>query len=133
MYYPRDPHVVRANTTLTLPLHSLSLYAAMVDVLTSWKISSFVALFLQSILYGIYIITCGNCAVALTTVNGRWKSVRETQWPLLLAGAFLLLNATCSVCIQFYRCLVLLVFRGPFQPINWMTTVEVCCMPSYVM
>ena len=84
----------------------------MVNFLTSFRVCSLVSLFLQSILYGIYLITSGSCAAALTRVNGRWRSRRELQWPFLLAGFFLLLNTTCGLCIQFYNCLDPIVRRG---------------------
>jgi len=82
-----------------------------VDVLTGFEVPTLVAVFLQSILYGIYLVTCGNCASALTRVNGRWRNRREIQWPFLLAGTFLLINSTVIVCIGFYRCLELLAFN----------------------
>jgi len=110
--------------------HHLSLYAAMVDAFTRLSTSNFVALFLESILYGIYIITCWTCAVALTRVNGRWKTMREIQWPFLLTGILLLLNTTSNLCLQFYRCLELLVYRGPVYS-GWMTTVKVCYAVQY--
>lgn len=88
----------------------------MVDTLTSFRLINLVTLFLQSVLYGIYIVTCGNCAVAVTRVNGRWRRRREMQWPFLLAGTFLLINATCNLCFQFYRCLELLWYTGPSRP-----------------
>jgi len=84
----------------------------MVDLLTDLRIFSLVSLFLQSVLYGIYIITSGSCARALTRVNGRWRSKRELQWPFLLAGLFLFVNTTCSLFIQLYKCLELLVHGG---------------------
>jgi len=77
----------------------------MVDILTDFPIFSLVSLFLQSILYGIYLITCGSCAAALTRVNGRWRSRRELQWPFLLSGFFLFLNTTCFLCLHLYACL----------------------------
>jgi len=86
------------------------------DVLTDLPIFNLVSLFLQSILYGIYLITCGGCAAALSRVNGRWRSRKELQWPFLLAGLFLLLNMTRYLCIQFYSCLEPLIHRGSDGP-----------------
>jgi len=88
----------------------------MVNFLTDFRVSSLVSLFLQSILYGIYLITSGSCAAALTRVNGRWRSRRELQWPFLLAGFFLLLNTTCGLCIQFYNCLDPVLHGGSGGP-----------------
>jgi len=77
--------------------------------LAAFRICNLIALFLQPMLYGIYIVTCGNCATALTRVNGRWRSREEIQWPFLLAGAFLLINTTCSICIQLLNCIEVFV------------------------
>ena len=75
----------------------------MTDVLRDLRMCSLLSLFLQPILYGIYLVTCRRCAAALTRVNGRWRSRRELQWPFLLAGIFLLTNTTCSLCLQLYN------------------------------
>jgi len=88
-------------------------------------ISNLVALFLQSILYGIYIVTCWNCAGALTRTNGGWRSRKEIHWLFVVAGTFLLINTTCNVCLQFYKCLQLLVYRAPAAT-NWIIVVKVC-------
>ena len=114
-----------------LPLSGL--YSAMLDqdVLTNFRTSRLITLFLQSILYGIYIITSGSCARALTRVNGRWRSRRELQWPFLLAGAFLLVNTTYNVCIRLYNFLIIFVYRGsdrlsiPNTFSRWSLVVEV--------
>ena len=88
----------------------------MVNGFTDLYIFYLLSLFLQSILYGVYLITCGSCAAALTRVNGRWRSRKELQWPFLLAGAFLLLNTTCYLCIQFHNCLEPFVYTGSDGP-----------------
>jgi len=128
--WPTSKRGLLEDTSPALLHHHLSLRAAMVDVFTRLSTSNFVALFLECILYGIYIVTCWTCAVALTRVNGRWKSIREMQWPFLLAGILLLLNTTSNLCLQFYRCLELLVYRGPVYS-AWMTSVKVCDTVQY--
>jgi len=99
-------------TTLFPSPSVLGLSFAMVYFSTDFRICSLLALSLQSMLYGIYLITSGSCAVALTRVNGRWRSRREMQLPFLFAGLFLFLNMTCGLCIQFYSCLALFVHGG---------------------
>jgi len=106
----------------------------MVDVLTGLDISTLVTLFIQSTLYGIYIVTCGNCAVVLTRVDGRWKGRHEIHWVFLIAGTILLANTTCYVAFQLHRCFQLFVFgRGPDgsavnnDPLTWLNIAKVRC------
>jgi len=121
---PTRSSQLAGNIHLSLLFHLLCSYAAMADYLTNLTIANLTALFLQSILYGIYITTCGDCARALTRVNGRWKSRQEMQWPFLLAGGLLLINTTCSLSIELQRCIDLLVYKGPIQSV-WIIVVKV--------
>jgi len=115
------------STILALFFRLPSVYAAMVDTLTGLTTYNLVALLLQSTLYGVYIFTCGTCAGALTRTNGRWRSRKEMQWPLLLAGCFLLMNTSCNVCVQLYRCIELLAMSEPTESHSgWTSIIKVC-------
>ena len=114
------------STILALFFRLHNAYTAMVDTLDGLSAYNLVALLLQSTLYGVYIFTCGTCAGALTRTNGRWRSRKEIQWPLLLAGAFLLMNTSCNVCVQLYRCIELLVMKEHTEPhTGWTSVIKV--------
>jgi len=132
-FFPGNPITLLVLNSILSSFHS-PLHKTMADVLTRLDISTLVALFLQSTLYGIYIVTCGNCAVVLTRVNGRWKRRHEIHWIFLIAGTILLANTTCYVFFQLYRCFQLFVLRrGPEgsavnnDPLTWLNISKVRC------
>ncbi|KAJ7625663.1 hypothetical protein FB45DRAFT_1060327 [Roridomyces roridus] len=60
-------------------------------------------LFLESVFYGIYLVTCGFCIPALFVHEDRLKRLRDLNWPMVLVGFFMFSIATVDVVLQFYR------------------------------
>ncbi|TFK32661.1 hypothetical protein BDQ12DRAFT_638462 [Crucibulum laeve] len=61
------------------------------------------ALFTESIVYGIYLVTCGYCAQQLFMVNGRCKRLGEYHWPMVIVAILLLIFSTLDVAMGFYH------------------------------
>jgi hypothetical protein len=62
-------------------------------------------LFLESIFYGIYLVTCGACikTLLLSRLGDRLKPVRELNWAMLIVVFILFGVATVDAILQFYR------------------------------
>jgi hypothetical protein len=60
-------------------------------------------LFLESVLYGIYLVTCGFCLQKLLTSQHGLKQLRELNWPMLVVVFLLFGIATVDAVLQFYR------------------------------
>ncbi|TFK33582.1 hypothetical protein BDQ12DRAFT_657757 [Crucibulum laeve] len=67
-------------------------------------------LFTESVVYGIYLVTCGYCAQHLFMIDGRWKRLREYHWAMVIVAALLLTFATLDVTTGFYHNLRAFVF-----------------------
>ncbi|TFK33591.1 hypothetical protein BDQ12DRAFT_670121 [Crucibulum laeve] len=59
-------------------------------------------LFMESVLYGMYLVTCGYCAQYLFLIDGRWKRLREYNWAMVIVAILLLILATLDVTMGFY-------------------------------
>jgi hypothetical protein len=60
-------------------------------------------LFLESIFYGIYLVTCGACLKTLLFSGDRLKPVRELKWAMLVVVFILFAVATVDAVLQFYQ------------------------------
>jgi len=106
--------------------------------------SHIAALFLQSVFYGIYIVTCGFLAAVLTRTStsghactARWRTSAEINWILLIASVFLLLNTTLNIILGVYRLVMLLAYQVSAQDgsLSWVYTAKVsfsssACLPG---
>ncbi|KAJ7846032.1 hypothetical protein B0H14DRAFT_963320 [Mycena olivaceomarginata] len=96
-------------------------------------------LFLESIFYGIYLVTCGVClkTLLLSRLGDRLKPVRELNWAMLIVVFILFGVATVDAILQFYRNLhTFQIANGPgdaagdfsdiSDPINVVKSATVC-------
>ncbi|KAJ7886671.1 hypothetical protein B0H13DRAFT_2044062 [Mycena leptocephala] len=94
-------------------------------------------LFLESVLYGIYLVTCGFCLQKLLTSQHGLKQLRELNWPMLVVVFLLFGIATVDAVLQFYRNLhTFQIANGPgdatedftniSDPINVVKSATVC-------
>jgi hypothetical protein len=95
-----------------------------------------VSLFVQSIAFGMYLISCVSCAEVLLrigeTPHRRWRRRGELRWVTISAGIALLVTASLNMSLGFYR--NLLAFTGPGGPEkaladtnSWINVVKVRC------
>lgn len=66
-----------------------------------------VSLFIQSFLYGLYLISCYFCASALLIIGSppRWRRTSEIRWVICLAALFLVANSTLNLALTLLRAL----------------------------
>ncbi|KAF7332999.1 hypothetical protein MVEN_02406200 [Mycena venus] len=94
-------------------------------------------LFLESLFYGIYLVTCGFCLQTLFTTQNRLRRLRELNWPMVVVVFLLFGIATVDVVLQFYRNLhTFEIANGPADatedftdisdPINVVKSATVC-------
>ena len=82
-------------------------------------------LFVESVLFGIHLITAGYCMRALMSTSARWKSRDEINWAMLVVSLLLLSNATFDVVLGFYHNLKAFVFyTGQGGPAEEFTNIS---------
>jgi hypothetical protein len=59
--------------------------------------------FVESVLWGMYLITCVSAARILFRTGTRWKRLDELNWIMVIAGTLLLIIATLDVILGFYH------------------------------
>jgi hypothetical protein len=67
-------------------------------------------LFIESVLFGVHLISVGYCTRALVSTRTRWKRADEISWAMLCVSLVLLANATFDVTLGFYHNLQAFVF-----------------------
>lgn len=97
------------------------------------------ALFLESILYGCYVITFACTAEVLLSTRGKLKNIREVNTPVAIGtmGLFLIVSGNAALC--FYRSLRVFIF-SPFdmsQPgldliLERLNIIEVCGTSGFI-
>ncbi|KAJ6529983.1 hypothetical protein DFH09DRAFT_1411391 [Mycena vulgaris] len=60
-------------------------------------------LFFESVLYGIYLVTCGFCLKTLFTDKARLKRLSDINWAMVIVISVLFSIATVDAVLQFYR------------------------------
>ncbi|KAJ6629582.1 hypothetical protein B0H10DRAFT_1985979 [Mycena sp. CBHHK59/15] len=60
-------------------------------------------LFLESVFYGVYLVTCGFCAQALFTTQQRLRRCSELNWAMIIVMSTIFAIATVDVVLQFFR------------------------------
>ncbi|KAJ7250459.1 hypothetical protein B0H12DRAFT_1120496 [Mycena haematopus] len=85
-------------------------------------------MFLESVAFGVYLVTCGLCYRVLFTTTSRHRGVAEMNWPILVIFAIFLTKTTSSVGIHLAlnlqsattgsRGLAVDQFRDGSRPIN---------------
>lgn len=96
--------------------HNVNLVGNTMDIFRKFKTVLLLALFLQSILYGVYLYTCFHAASSIFLVydrssHSRWRSPREISWTFLVAGTLLFLNTSACVAMQLYGCMAVFVYK----------------------
>ncbi|KAF4623802.1 hypothetical protein D9613_001288 [Agrocybe pediades] len=81
-------------------------------------------LFVESVLFGIHLLTFAYCVRALTSTPTRWRAPSEINWAMLVVSVVLLANAGFDVVLGYYHNLKAFVFfkgePGDFDGIsNW--------------
>ncbi|KAF8157258.1 hypothetical protein B0H34DRAFT_712941 [Crassisporium funariophilum] len=67
-------------------------------------------LFVESIFFGVHLITVGYCMQALLATRTRWRRPSEINWTMVCVSLALYANATFDVCLGFYHTLKAFVF-----------------------
>lgn len=85
-----------------------------VYIQNSASLHQIVALFAESVCYGLYLCSCGFCLVALLIIDHppRWRKWSEMRWVMLLAWFVLLVNASLNLALGVYRDLEAFVFSN---------------------
>lgn len=87
-----------------------------------------IGLFIEAILYGIYLVTCGACIVP-GTFQPRPGHLRlpfwRLRWPIALVTLLLFVISTLNLALGLVRVLAPRVQRGPL-PRDWLTVTKVC-------
>ncbi|KAJ6544419.1 hypothetical protein B0H19DRAFT_956623 [Mycena capillaripes] len=93
--------------------------------------------FLESIFYGIYLVSCGFCIQTLFTTQGRLKRLSELNWSMVIVVFLLFGIATVDAVLQFTRNLhTFQIANGPGEatadfsaisdPVNVVKSATVC-------
>jgi len=59
-------------------------------------------MFLQSLTFGVYLVTCGYCYRIFFTTTSRHRGISQINWPMLLIFAIFLAKTTSSVAIHLF-------------------------------
>ncbi|KAF8157261.1 hypothetical protein B0H34DRAFT_493391 [Crassisporium funariophilum] len=82
-------------------------------------------LLVESILFGIHLITVGYCQHALLATRTRWKRASEINWPMVCVSLALFANATFDLFLGFYHDLKAFVFyTGPGGAVAEFTNIS---------
>lgn len=95
------------------------------------------SLFLQSLSYGIFLVSFGLCLISLLGREGRWKSGRDVNWQMVCVSVILFTFATFDWGMEmFYVIDGFLMYGGPDsaeEPFGWTKVANVsfkCPPPS---
>ena len=88
-----------------------------------------IGLFLQSIFYGIYLVSCPFCWLALLRTASRWRQYNEVNWILIVVSCMFFVIATLDLFLHLYQnILEFIPYAGEGIPIsgtNWTALVRV--------
>ncbi|CAA7268856.1 unnamed protein product [Cyclocybe aegerita] len=71
-------------------------------------------LFVESILFGVHMVSLGYCLQALMSTKTRWRRSSEINWPMVAISCALFANAAFDVSLGFYHNMKAFVFyTGP--------------------
>lgn len=83
-------------------------------------------LFVESVFFGIHLITFGSCMQALMPATDKqWRGLGNVNWAMLVVSLFLLANAAFDVSLGFYHNLKAFVFfKGSGGPVQELTNIS---------
>ncbi|KAF7358615.1 Carboxylic ester hydrolase [Mycena sanguinolenta] len=96
-----------------------------------------VAIFIGSVLYGIYLVTLGiTTRVLLTKETGHWRTRSEVNWIAVSFCGMLFVNSTLDLSLGMYQIVdAFVLYTGPGGPLDvfmhgssWQTVIKTSCV-----
>lgn len=93
-----------------------------------------IGLLLQSVFYGVYLVSFFVCIQCLIWDSGRFKSLRSLHWPMLTVALILCILSTLDLVLGFLRSIQAFILctqpgstvKGFANSSDWVNVVKVC-------